>query len=128
MTNNKLKSFNDTFKQKILDVYFEIHDIIQLCCYENNDRKCNYCFKVLCWLNDWDNDFYDCETENAKNDYQVIKQKATQLYNYLRNHDIFGCYEECQSWKDDRLNKLVYFKLPSLIKETNEAYNIYFNK
>lgn len=128
MEYSKLISFNDTFKSKILDVYFEIHDIIQLCCYEKNSKKCSYCFKVLCWLQDWYDDFYDYQTENPNDDFKVIKAKAAQLAEYLRNHDMFACSDDCQSWKDERLNKLVYVKLPSLIKETIEAYNIYFNK
>lgn len=119
-----IKNLINEYYESVLEVYDDIYNIIVLNLFDlqEHNKNCDYCRHVLTWLVYWENDFEDFGLSTDEASYVNLRAQVNKLYDYLKNHDIFGCNDGCKVWKNETLNKDVYKDLPDLVKAFNEKY------
>ena len=129
MKNEHLIKINLAYYvKKSMNYFYDIEDIITLYVYDDYETEpgceCKYCKQVLAWLWAWEDNFDNyltCPSDNVS--FDEVHSKVKQLVNYLTKHQIFACDEDCLTWNDERLNKLVYISLPELVKDCVAEHN-----
>lgn len=123
---NNLKQLISDYYEDTLKLYDEIYNLIVSRVFElqKENKECKYCKKVLTWLVFWENDFENFGLDISKVNYETLTKEVIKLCEYLKNHDIFGCNDECKIWNNKKLAKDVYQDLPDLVKSMSERYQV----